>query len=81
MNFSETAELHALDVGHGQAEEELETPKSRYVGVSWHKKQRKWSAYVHHGGKKQSLGYFEKEDLWVLDVEGLAAKMEGLEGE
>ena len=26
-------------------------------------------------------GYFEKEDLWVLDVEGLAAKMEGLEGE
>jgi len=62
VNFSETAELHALDVGHGQAEEELETPKSRYVGVSWHKKQRKWSAYVHHGGKKQSLGYFEKED-------------------
>ena len=26
-------------------------------------------------------GYFEKEDLWVLDVEGLAAKMEGLEAE
>ena len=24
-------------------------------------------------------GYFEKEDLWVLDVEGLAAKLEGLE--
>ena len=37
-------------------------PTSDYVGVSWHKKQMKWSAYIHFNGRKQSLGYFEKEE-------------------
>ena len=37
-------------------------PTSDYVGVSWHKKQMKWSAYIHFNGRKQSLGYFEAEE-------------------
>lgn len=32
---------------------------SGYLGVSFHKPLQKWRAYIGHGGKLESLGYFE----------------------
>ena len=49
--------------GHARlGSDDPDGPTSDYVGVSWHKKQMKWSAYIHFNGRKQSLGYFEKEE-------------------
>jgi hypothetical protein len=35
---------------------------SRHTGVSWEKDRRKWVAKVRHGGKRESLGYFDSEE-------------------
>lgn len=34
---------------------------SKYPGVSWHKRDRKWQAEIQIGGKHRSLGYFDIE--------------------
>ena len=34
---------------------------SRYTGVSWHKKNGKWSAKIRINGRKKHLGYFDCE--------------------
>lgn len=34
---------------------------SKYVGVCWHKRIKKWRAYIHIKGKNKHLGYFEDE--------------------
>jgi hypothetical protein len=36
---------------------------SRYIGVSWAKREGRWEAYINHGGKQQPLGYFPTEEL------------------
>eukprot|EP01045_Picozoa_sp_COSAG04_P017495 COSAG04_NODE_1550_length_6380_cov_2.250597_8_plen_515_part_00 len=37
-------------------------PSSPFPGVSWDKGTRKWAARIRHGGKKQYLGLFDKEE-------------------
>ena len=34
---------------------------SKYVGVSWNKKNKKWVAYIGYGSKKKHLGSFDDE--------------------
>ena len=34
---------------------------SEFVGVTWHKHSRKWTAYIYCGGKNQRLGFFDDE--------------------
>ena len=38
------------------------TPSSKYKGVSWSKRHKKWSAYVRINNRKKHLGYFLNED-------------------
>ena len=35
---------------------------SRYLGVSWNKKDRRWRARISVGGRERCLGQFRKED-------------------
>jgi hypothetical protein len=35
---------------------------SRHRGVSWNKQNTNWTAQVHHGGKREHLGYFTTEE-------------------
>jgi hypothetical protein len=35
---------------------------SKYTGVSWHKRDKKWVAQIRIDGKKHHLGYFESEE-------------------
>lgn len=34
---------------------------SQYIGVSWHKRHKKWNASVSIDGKQKHLGYFDNE--------------------
>lgn len=34
---------------------------SKYVGVSFHKKEQKWYSHIHYNKKQRFLGYFESE--------------------
>jgi len=36
--------------------------KSKYVGVTWHIKDKKWQAQIRHNGKLIHLGSFENEE-------------------
>lgn len=35
---------------------------SKYRGVSYNNRQKKWVAYINHDGKRKHIGYFENED-------------------
>lgn len=35
---------------------------SKYTGVSWDKKRRKWESYISYNKKRKFLGYFNNED-------------------
>lgn len=35
---------------------------SKYTGVTWHKPNKKWMAYIQINGKQKTLGYFENEE-------------------
>jgi hypothetical protein len=34
---------------------------SKYIGVSWHKRNNKWTATIYFNNKSKSLGYFDSE--------------------
>lgn len=36
--------------------------RSGIIGCSWHKKTRKWQAYIQAGGKWHALGYFDNRE-------------------
>lgn len=38
------------------------TKTSRHVGVSWHKRNKKWAAQIHENGAQRTIGYFDDED-------------------
>jgi hypothetical protein len=60
----------AVRVQHGKkaqlnfpAKGESEFRKSsKYRGVSWYKRDKKWEANINYDGKKQNLGSFEDEE-------------------
>ena len=43
--------------------------RSKYVGVTWHKRDKKWEAAIKIDGKKKTLGYYhdEKEAARMYD--------------
>jgi hypothetical protein len=50
---------------------------SRFVGVSWNKKDRKWMAQLKHDGKSQYLGYFDDEHAAARAVDTAARRLRG----
>ena len=52
-------------------------PTSRYVGVSWAKKARRWLACIKHEGRKQHLGYFDKEQDATRAFDEAALRLRG----
>ena len=50
---------------------------SKFVGVSWHKRDRKWTARIRHGGKGQSLGEFRDELEAARAVDTVARRLRG----
>ena len=50
---------------------------SKYAGVHWDKKNRKWRAYISNGGKMQTLGYFDDEHEAARVVNTAARRLRG----
>jgi hypothetical protein len=50
---------------------------SKFVGVSWDKKRRKWKAQISHDGKNQNLGYFDDEREAARAVDTAARRLRG----
>ena len=52
-----------------QQDEQPPHRPSKYVGVTWHKQNKKWKAEIRIDGKKKSLGYYhdEKEAARIYD--------------
>lgn len=49
----------ALEAYHGPRKRERQS--SRYLGVSWHAKARKWRALHHVHARQIHIGYFDSE--------------------
>jgi len=50
---------------------------SKFVGVSWNKKDRKWEAKITHDGKQQHLGRFDDEQEAAQAVDTAARRLRG----
>ena len=50
---------------------------SEFVGVSWHKSGRRWTACVHHDGKQQHLGSFDDEREAARAFDTAARRLRG----
>ena len=50
---------------------------SKFVGVGWDKKARKWWARINHGGKRHSLGQFDDEREAARAVDTAARRLRG----
>jgi hypothetical protein len=48
---------------------------SKFKGVSWHKKKKKWVAQIMAGGKVTYLGYFESEEAAARKFDEVAAPL------
>lgn len=50
---------------------------SRYKGVCWDKRRKKWVAYINQYGKRKYLGYFKLEDQAALAYNEMASNLHG----
>ena len=48
-------------VQHHAGRRKLTGCSSRFKGVNWHKRDKKWEARIQYGGKRQFLGLFSNE--------------------
>jgi len=55
----------------------LAKSSSKYKGVSWSKRRKKWAAYITSEGKQRHLGYFEKEVEGAKVYDRAAKKFRG----
>jgi hypothetical protein len=53
------------------------TTSSEFVGVSWHRQRRKWTAEIHYDGKVQHLGCFDDEHEAARVVDTAARRLRG----
>jgi ubiquitin len=53
------------------------TKPSEFVGVHWHKKDRKWTAAISHDGKKHHLGRFHDEKDAARSFDAAARRLRG----
>ena len=78
----------AVDDAVDSGEEEVDEPvpkrwrnssvkPSEFVGVSWDKKGRKWTAKIMHGKKRQHLGCFDDEQEAARAVDTAARRLRG----
>jgi hypothetical protein len=50
---------------------------SKYKGVCWHKRNKKWQARIHHSGRYYHLGTFKSQRAAALAYDSAARKYHG----
>jgi hypothetical protein len=70
------AVLTAEDRAAAVAASEQQGP-SKFVGVSWTKKNRKWMANIKHNGNQHHLGYFDDEQQAATAFDTAARRVRG----
>jgi hypothetical protein len=70
------AVLTAEDKAAAVASSEQQGP-SKFVGVSWNKKNRKWMANTRHDGNQHCLGYFDDEQQAAMAFDTAARRLRG----
>ena len=60
-----------------QNQRRLSHKTSKYKGVHWNKRQKKWAAQIHCNNKKYHLGYFTNETEAALTYDKAARKFHG----
>ena len=68
--------LTVEDMAATAAASEQQGP-SKFVGVSWYKNSRKWTAQIKHDGKQQHLGSFDDEQEAARAVDTVARRLRG----
>eukprot|EP01047_Picozoa_sp_COSAG01_P023725 COSAG01_NODE_1444_length_10282_cov_17.103506_7_plen_450_part_00 len=62
---------------HQQDRQDQSTPSSHYRGVSWDKRQGKWTAQIKHNRRKQHLGSFAEEEAAARAYDAQARRVHG----
>merc|ERR1712034_13214 len=58
------------------AMQQVSNKTSQYIGVSWHKKKKKWESRIRHNKKLYNGGYFDNEEQAAMKVNLLCDKYE-----
>lgn len=70
--------LRLADVGQNRSNSRLNrTNTSGFKGVSWHKRSRRWVAFISIGGRNKNLGYFDEPELAAIAYQRAARQHHG----
>lgn len=59
--YQEALALYEKEGAQAVLDKYVRKMRSKYDGVTWHKRSERWRAYIYINGKQKSLGYYDDE--------------------